>query len=121
MRSNSSALSELAFTRVGRPSSSGFPRCSVRPKGRLARTAEALPRVEGWDTAGQDNLEDQQNQRFVKERLPGEGAVGGCAAAQDQTGQVCRAEPVVDVHDATPEAQELSMARRAARPWKAAP
>ena len=50
--------------------------------GRLARTAEALPRVEGWDTAGQDNLEDQQNQRFCQGRA--------AASPQDQAGEVAR-------------------------------
>ena len=94
-------------------------------EGRLSRTAEALLRVAGWDTAGQDRIQDQQNQRVCQGRR-GSCDSGVTPAPPRRPRRIRQArwaapKPLSMFTTPTPEAQELSMARSAARPWKRGP
>ena len=70
MRSNSSALKELAFTRVGPAAYSSIPAAlRAPPRGAYSRTAEALLRVAGWDTAGRPRYKISRINGFVKDAM----------------------------------------------------
>src|SRR5215471_16001437 len=94
-------------------------------KSRISRTAEALLRVAGWDTAGLNKIQDQQNQRFCQGRR------GSCDGGLTPSGTArlrrirqarwAAPKPLSMFTTPTPEEQELSIARSAARPWKDAP